>query len=805
MSGTTVAAAASDVLRSPDLLLVVCQYQRGLWQDLLPFKTIPRWFNYAMDAQKLLVPWLAEFGLVRVFRLVVSLPEWKPLVLEFAARHDQFELFQAMTQRFPDDVKRSARRLSSLAASAGSIPILSFLHNAAGFRRAKPSQLARNATDHGHFHVLQHVAETAPLHEWFRGTTLVSAVWQGRLDMLEWFFHVWAPHAVESERTRIEQWALVCAVKARQWDAARWLGLRMQDANATAIAHVWAGRRKPECLVDLVNPVDAVEYVLCTARPTHLLERLRCVFGLLPRLQEQGTHQTDAVQRCVARALDLRQLDILRWLIQSKLVARADVADIANKVLHPVEARTSWLTLCSRPLAHPRTWEYTSHDEDDDDYDDVWGFEHGDVEIDVAPVWEGVGDAQYDAQEEWGAAGLGEWGPPNDEVVGDEIVGDEIVGDEIVGDEMANTWAVAATNESALVGHRVDAVRFTNDYISLAVRQHMEWRLFLHGHGVADDQPEDVDAINQLLFEGVGCVPLAMVLANPLAKNPAFSSAKCFQMYESGSPDRLEYVLALRQWIKCLVEKQPGGCVAVMGQLLQRMAKVSPTPKIFPALYRTWLTKASNAVDKDQFVHDLFRHGQANVVKAIAKANDVPTNVDLLRRAIETNTSLGVTQRIYTIATKSLDKDKRRQLHGDLFVAAALATRFKIVRWLVKVAIGCTDVNLLLSSVGSKAMQLAIQRRDLNMVLLLEAHGVHVDDSLVDKSLNQVGAFEAPLMFLHYQRTELLSNMPISANECHERNLNPRLVRWFEWVVDRHWPCCGRARPSPQNRLPTDD
>ncbi|KAF0688509.1 Aste57867_19879 [Aphanomyces stellatus] len=634
------------VLRSPDLLLLVCQYQPGLWQDLLPFNCTP---GYFIEPDALLSPWLAKFGHTRATRLVNTFPEWKPHVLEHAARHGDLDLFKVMAECFSKSAKRNAHWLSSVAASAGHLPILEFVHSK--WRLPDPKWLTRTAVDHGHLHVVQYLTQTYPLREWFRGSTLVAASQLGQLPLLESCFQSWAPHATKSERNRVEKWALVCAVQRRQWESARWLAIQMhQDGeNRAAIAHVWAGRAKPACLLDLVHPIDAVEYVLMTACPRRLLERLQLVFALLPSLHDDNPLQKDAVLMCVARSIARGHVDVLHWLVHTKMVRRDDVIDVAGKVFHdPTFRRYARPPRMASRFRRRHATDFESQTSEDmhtyetkcraSEYGD-WS-ESDDVDVVASEENDVIVRGPHNKTPSWQIGS--DCNPPGNSDSDD--------------DDIAQDDPVKGSSVYANLRYKI------GDLV-----------LFLRGHGVVEDPPLEMHPwlVQDVLFDAVGNVPLAMLLLQGQDVHAGFSSAKCFQLYTRGSRDRIDYVHTLSRWILGVVDTEVvGGRVAVMGQLLVGIAWRRSTPRIFARLYATWLSEVMNDVDKERTNDTLLSRGNAKIVNCVAQSH--PNKVALLQHALNTNKSLRVVQWIYNIVTESMDTEEIERLDSHLIATTAL-------------------------------------------------------------------------------------------------------------------------------------
>ncbi|KAF0688512.1 Aste57867_19882 [Aphanomyces stellatus] len=673
-----VTTANDSVLRTPDLMFLIFQFQPGLWRDLHPFNATRS--CYPDEADLILTPWLAEYSLDRLSRLLESIDEWKPQVLEYAARHGRLDVLAYMTTDFPESYSRSGWAMQE-AASHGQVCAMEYLHRVGYCERLV--QAAEDAAEHGHLQVLQHLDQTYAFRDWFRDRTLIQAVRNGRLDMLQWFFHVWQPLPNQQRQDQIHEWALASAVRHRHWDMATWLAAG-GTINKDVITRVWCGRKKPACLLPFLDPNDVVRFVVRMAPSVYLLERLQTVFRLIPSLAEKGPTQQHVATYCFQLATT--NPHVCRWL--APMMVRADVANILwGQFKCRAKAKLKYTT-----KSQVVDWRLMYHGHDG------------------TPQKERLGGASGDEEDADHSDG---WGQP-------------------------------------LIPRSLDEV-FTP---SVAL--------------------DDADMVQHVLFQGIGSVPLALCLLRGHLPKP-------FQLYQQGSQDQIDYERALVRWIEWLVENRAGGRVTVMGQLLQRMAKVSPTPKIFPRLYSTW---ASQVLDKSAVHALLLQEGHAQVIDCMAKSSK--SSLDLLHIAIKDN-SHQVVERLFNGAVHSMDTDERQRLVLSLLTDAAVAGRLKIAQYLVSKLTQSTDLAQVVAL--DRALQQAIQTRNLAMVLFLQAHGIKGDNVWTQKALYENGVFKVPHLLLvvhlddHPSQLDQWIKLP---SQYPPKKANARLIRWFGWLVERH-------------------
>ncbi|KAF0688507.1 Aste57867_19877 [Aphanomyces stellatus] len=316
--------AASDVLRLPNLVLIICDYQVGLSEDLLPLKILLlTGYVPPSSVDKTLGSWLSQHKMSRLNRLFRHVPDATKAhtrVMQHAIKQHRLELLQWMAQEYPDAIGKCLTLLED-AAAIGNVAGMAYLHEIGYYPLGHIRIATVCAIQQGHLNILHFMHDTYTLQEWFRDT-MAKSVTHNRI--LTWLFKTLPP----ATHASVEYWALVGATKRNQQIMARWLIGRMQPTpNRRAIAQVWLNFKRPAHLVPFVDPIDATQCVLASAPPKHRLERLQILFAALPSVQAEGDVRQEVVQLTLWHAIENLDAKVLRWLCNTQSIRRADVVD----------------------------------------------------------------------------------------------------------------------------------------------------------------------------------------------------------------------------------------------------------------------------------------------------------------------------------------------------------------------------------------------------------------------------------------------------------------------------------------------
>ncbi|KAF0726473.1 hypothetical protein Ae201684P_021122 [Aphanomyces euteiches] len=126
--------ASQQALMSPDILQLICQFQPGLWEDMLSFLPL-QGINHAFeitlahmdDIQVVLMPWYNVYGLGRIPRLVAALPFMKFIVLAFSARVGDTQLLRALARTCKVDIVPRVGDLLTIAIDSNQVDVIASL------------------------------------------------------------------------------------------------------------------------------------------------------------------------------------------------------------------------------------------------------------------------------------------------------------------------------------------------------------------------------------------------------------------------------------------------------------------------------------------------------------------------------------------------------------------------------------------------------------------------------------------------------------------------------------------------------
>ncbi|KAH9097892.1 hypothetical protein LEN26_016922 [Aphanomyces euteiches] len=162
-----MATSIEAVVRSRELLPLICNYQPGLTRDLFPFQSRCSYFDTwdlldedvfdtdlsiaacleSFDAD-LFTPWLAQYGVSRLEHLFSCLPVYRTAVSATAAVSGRLPLLRSFDDSFHDICL-------DLAAGRGYLQVVEWIHN------KRPSIVSRHAVDwaaqNGHLEVVKYL------------------------------------------------------------------------------------------------------------------------------------------------------------------------------------------------------------------------------------------------------------------------------------------------------------------------------------------------------------------------------------------------------------------------------------------------------------------------------------------------------------------------------------------------------------------------------------------------------------------------------------------------------------------------
>ncbi|KAF0696197.1 Aste57867_13029 [Aphanomyces stellatus] len=97
-----MASAAHACLTSADVLHVIQTFQVGVYQDMLPFLTLPHGDHVSeeLDTSTALGPWFLVYSTTRLDKLLCLLPHMRPIVLHHAATTGSLPLLQTLHSKF---------------------------------------------------------------------------------------------------------------------------------------------------------------------------------------------------------------------------------------------------------------------------------------------------------------------------------------------------------------------------------------------------------------------------------------------------------------------------------------------------------------------------------------------------------------------------------------------------------------------------------------------------------------------------------------------------------------------------------
>ncbi|KAH9124364.1 hypothetical protein AeMF1_004865 [Aphanomyces euteiches] len=117
--------ASREVLMSPDILRLICEFQPGQWEDILPILPLEAHDNFwpitiyhMEEIGAVLTPWLNLYGLERVPRLLAAFPFMKIIALAHAAHVGHKQLVDAVAKIAPVLALRLKKRVKELVAIA---------------------------------------------------------------------------------------------------------------------------------------------------------------------------------------------------------------------------------------------------------------------------------------------------------------------------------------------------------------------------------------------------------------------------------------------------------------------------------------------------------------------------------------------------------------------------------------------------------------------------------------------------------------------------------------------------------------
>ncbi|KAF0683830.1 Aste57867_24146 [Aphanomyces stellatus] len=245
--------------------------------------------------------------------------------------------------------------------------------------------------------------------------------------------------------------------------------------------------------------------------------------------------------------------------------------------------------------------------------------------------------------------------------------------------------------------------------------------LFLKGYvDTGSNGPLNPAFERKILLDGVAWTPLAKYL---LEDTTSHLTSWCKTAFGHGEKESQRVV----EWIELLVARQDGGRVAVMGQLLVRMAQVDDVQPIFPQLYRTWEVLVQNTQEKQRVHQVCLKHGHASVVTCISITKA------LVVHAV-TYFELAVLQQLYASSTAcEMDPDKQEDFHVEMLTTAVAACRSDAIEWMVPTLI--RPSNHVLAPLLQLGLSSGFDRPELLWTATSDDNSIQVVASLVQYCL----------------------------------------------------------------------
>ncbi|ETV90281.1 hypothetical protein H310_14902 [Aphanomyces invadans] len=161
-----------DVLRTPELFLVITQFQNGCTPDLQPFGQFRAGYSDKISVlvpqldhiHRTLTPWYSTHGIVRLSGMFRCLKYMQPIVVLDALAHGKLDVLHHLHTNWRWQLESSIRNeandvipIINIAAIHGQVAAVRFLHDRC-YRRSTHFSMT-GAARHGHFEVVLFLLE----------------------------------------------------------------------------------------------------------------------------------------------------------------------------------------------------------------------------------------------------------------------------------------------------------------------------------------------------------------------------------------------------------------------------------------------------------------------------------------------------------------------------------------------------------------------------------------------------------------------------------------------------------------------
>ncbi|KAF0684297.1 Aste57867_23715 [Aphanomyces stellatus] len=343
----------ATALTTPDLLGIICQYQHGVPEDMLPFSALASTYDFPRGAKvvdALFLPWLRIYGFSRLPRLVDAVLGMQDCVLQYAAYFDHIDILQVFqTAAFLPG------NLTTLAAGEGHVDVLKYLDKIGYIRTnelsphhnaQRLSTAAMAAAKHGHLVVLQYLHMMYPMEIWMdNGGPAFSAV--AHLEVLQWLMDIWGPTLTATEHDANLEGLLLAAVNQERLATTTWLAEKMQHSRQfSAILRVFASSTpsvpQTHLLVYLEEILDVPMNVLAIVIESNRVDKAALLFEKFKHM-----NRPEVVREGLALAIAFLHVQFMRWFIDKmdQRDVQVILTDHAISFRYGVEFEASFLEI----------------------------------------------------------------------------------------------------------------------------------------------------------------------------------------------------------------------------------------------------------------------------------------------------------------------------------------------------------------------------------------------------------------------------------------------------------------------------
>ncbi|KAF0692234.1 Aste57867_16666 [Aphanomyces stellatus] len=150
------------LLHTPELVCLICAYQKGIFKDMLPLQCLPHTHYEILDndtvetlrqATVVLEPWLAAYGTARLPQLCACLPHMQDTVSLYCVYAHDMIVLDYLASEYPTLLVHSDVLL--FAAKHGSLATLQYLAtHGFSFSEDDIFYVLRFAYEFGHFDIV---------------------------------------------------------------------------------------------------------------------------------------------------------------------------------------------------------------------------------------------------------------------------------------------------------------------------------------------------------------------------------------------------------------------------------------------------------------------------------------------------------------------------------------------------------------------------------------------------------------------------------------------------------------------------